>query len=102
MLHRSVTRADRDAPGDEASLKKADNHWAEIKSRKVTYRIVGMPDRDFLKVPDHREASYTAPVDNVIKAVASYYGLKPSDIKSVATRHAWSCTGGDDPTRAGP
>ena len=28
------------------SLKKADNHWAEIKSGKVTYRIVGMPDRD--------------------------------------------------------
>src|SRR5690349_21400524 len=47
------------APGDEIALKKADNHWAEIKSGKVTYRIVGMPDRDFPKVPDHREASYT-------------------------------------------
>jgi hypothetical protein len=34
----------------------SDNHWAEIKSGKVTYRIVGMPDRDFPKVPDHREA----------------------------------------------
>jgi DNA polymerase-3 subunit beta len=45
------------APGDEISLKKADNHWAEIKSGKLTYRIVGMPDR-FPKVPDHREASY--------------------------------------------
>jgi DNA polymerase III sliding clamp (beta) subunit (PCNA family) len=47
------------APGDEITLKKADNHWAEIKSGKVSYRIVGMPDRDFPKVPDHREASYT-------------------------------------------
>jgi DNA polymerase-3 subunit beta len=47
------------APGDEVTLKKADNHWAEIKSGKVTYRIVGMPDRDFPKVPDHREATYT-------------------------------------------
>ncbi len=44
------------APGDEITLKKADNHWAEIKSGKVAYRIVGMPDRDFPKVPDHREA----------------------------------------------
>jgi hypothetical protein len=43
-------------PGDEILLKKADNHWAEIKSGKVTYRIVRMPDRDFPKVPDHREA----------------------------------------------
>ncbi len=47
------------APGDEISLKKTDNHWAEIKSGKVSYRIVGMPDRDFPKVPEHREATYT-------------------------------------------
>ncbi len=47
------------APGDDITLKKADNHWAEIKSGKVSYRIVGMPDRDFPKVPDHREATYS-------------------------------------------
>ncbi|CAN5854389.1 DNA polymerase III subunit beta [soil metagenome] len=47
------------APGDEVTLKKTDNHWAEIKSGKVAYRIVGMPDRDFPKVPDHREAQYS-------------------------------------------
>ncbi|HTR52334.1 MAG TPA: DNA polymerase III subunit beta [Kofleriaceae bacterium] len=46
------------APGDDITLKKADNHWAEIRSGKVNYKIVGMPDRDFPKVPDHREASY--------------------------------------------
>jgi hypothetical protein len=27
-------------------FKKADNHWAEIKSGKVSYRIVGMPDAE--------------------------------------------------------
>jgi DNA polymerase III subunit beta len=48
------------APGDEITLKKADNHWAEIKSGKVNYKIVGMPDRDFPKVPDHREIEFTA------------------------------------------
>jgi DNA polymerase-3 subunit beta len=47
------------APGDDITLKKADNHWAEIRSGKATYRVVGMPDRDFPKVPDHREASYS-------------------------------------------
>jgi len=47
------------SPGDEITLKKTDNHWAEIKSGKVTYKIVGMPDRDFPKVPDHREAQYS-------------------------------------------
>ena len=55
------------APGDEITLKKADNHWAEIKSGKVSYRIVGMPDRDFPKVPDHREASYTAVESAVLR-----------------------------------
>lgn len=42
-------------PGDEISLKRADNHWAEISAGKVDYRLVGMPDRDFPKIPDHRE-----------------------------------------------
>jgi len=55
------------APGDEISLKKADNHWAEIKSGKVTYKIVGMPDRDFPKVPDHREASYSTVESAVLR-----------------------------------
>jgi DNA polymerase-3 subunit beta len=53
------------APGDDITLKRADNHWAEIKSGKVTYRIVGMPDRDFPRVPDHREATYT-PVESAV------------------------------------
>ena len=55
------------APGEEVSLKKADNHWAEIKSGKVTYRIVGMPDRDFPKVPDHREATYSTVESAVLR-----------------------------------
>jgi len=55
------------APGDDVTLKKADNHWAEIKSGKVTYRIVGMPDRDFPKVPDHREASYATVESAVLR-----------------------------------
>jgi DNA polymerase-3 subunit beta len=46
------------APGDELTVKRTDNHWAEIKSGKVNYRIVGMPDRDFPKVPDPREVTF--------------------------------------------
>jgi DNA polymerase-3 subunit beta len=55
------------APGDDVTLKKADNHWAEIRSGKVTYRIVGMPDRDFPKVPDHREATYSVVESAVLR-----------------------------------
>lgn len=45
-------------PGDEVLLRRADNNWAEIKSGKVDYRLVGMPDRDFPKVPDHKDIEF--------------------------------------------
>lgn len=45
-------------PGEEISLRRAENNWAEIKAGKVSYRLVGMPDRDFPRVPDHREVDY--------------------------------------------
>jgi DNA polymerase III subunit beta len=45
-------------PGDEITLRRADNNWAEIKAGKVDYRLVGMPDRDFPKIPDHREVEF--------------------------------------------
>lgn len=46
-------------PEDELLLRRTDNNWAEISSGKVNYRLVGMPDRDFPKVPDHREAEFS-------------------------------------------
>jgi DNA polymerase-3 subunit beta len=67
ILAKSLFDLVANAPGDEVTLKKADNHWAEIKSGKVTYRIVGMPDRDFPKVPDHREASYATVESAVVR-----------------------------------
>jgi DNA polymerase III subunit beta len=47
------------APGDEITLRRADNNWAELKSGKVAFRVVGMPDRDFPKVPDARESQFS-------------------------------------------
>ena len=43
---------------DDIAIRKVENNWAEIKAGKVSYRIVGVPDRDFPKVPDHREAPF--------------------------------------------
>ena len=67
ILAKSLFDLVANAPGDEVTLKKADNHWAEIKSGKVSYRIVGMPDRDFPKVPDHREATYATVESAVLR-----------------------------------
>jgi len=54
-------------PGDELTIKRADNSWAEIVAGKVKYRVVGMPDRDFPKVPDHREAPFCDIEANVLR-----------------------------------
>jgi DNA polymerase III subunit beta len=42
-------------PGEELALKRADNHYAEIRAGRVDYKVVGMADRDFPKLPNHRE-----------------------------------------------
>ena len=52
-------------PGDDVVVKRAENNWAEIKAAKVAYKLVGMPDRDFPKMPDHREVKY-AKVDAAV------------------------------------
>jgi DNA polymerase III subunit beta len=45
-------------PGEDIVFKKAENNWADIKAAKVAYKLVGMPDRDFPRMPDHREVKY--------------------------------------------
>ncbi len=42
-------------PGESLSLKRADNNYAEIRAGRVDYKVVGMADRDFPKLPNHRE-----------------------------------------------
>ncbi len=44
-------------PDEEISLQRAENHWALIKAGKINYRLVGMPDRDFPRIPDPREVT---------------------------------------------
>jgi len=45
-------------PEGEVTVRRTENNWAEISGGKVNYRLVGMPDRDFPKIPDHREADF--------------------------------------------
>jgi DNA polymerase-3 subunit beta len=57
------------APGDDIVVKRAENNWAEIKAGKVNYRLVGMPDRDFPKIPDHREIPFTQIQADVLRTM---------------------------------
>jgi DNA polymerase-3 subunit beta len=45
-------------PGETLSLKRTENSYADIKAGKVEYKVVGMPDRDFPKLPNHREVKF--------------------------------------------
>ena len=45
--------------GEQITLKRADNNWAEISGGKAHYRLIGLPDRDFPRLVDHREVSFT-------------------------------------------
>src|SRR5580765_1156769 len=45
-------------PGEDLSMKRADNNYAEIRAGRVDYKVVGMADRDFPKLPNHREVEF--------------------------------------------
>lgn len=45
-------------PGDRLSLKRADNQYAEIVAGKVNFKVVGLADRDFPRLPNHREVKF--------------------------------------------
>ena len=43
-------------PTDEVRVRRTDQNWAEIRSGKVEFKVVGMPDRDYPKLPSIQEA----------------------------------------------
>jgi len=45
-------------PGESLSLTRTENQYADIKAGKVEYKVVGMSDRDFPKLPNHREVKF--------------------------------------------
>lgn len=49
----------RNLPDEMIKIEKGDNNWVEITSGTARYKLVGSSDRDFPKLPDHREVSFT-------------------------------------------
>jgi len=46
-------------PGESLTLTRTENQYADIKAGKVEYKVVGMSDRDFPKLPNHREVKFS-------------------------------------------
>src|SRR4029079_10075877 len=51
-------------PGEEVRVRRTEQNWAEIRAGKVEFKVVGMPDRDYPKLPSAKEAE-TFKVDPV-------------------------------------
>jgi DNA polymerase-3 subunit beta len=43
-------------PDDEIRVRRTEQNWAEIQSGKVEFKVVGMSDRDYPKLPSIQEA----------------------------------------------
>jgi DNA polymerase-3 subunit beta len=43
-------------PEDEVRVRRTEQNWAEIRSGKVEFKVVGMADRDYPKLPSIQEA----------------------------------------------
>jgi DNA polymerase-3 subunit beta len=56
--HPRVNIASRLTPRSTRHLTKTENNWAQIKAGRARYKLVGTSDRDFPKLPDHREATF--------------------------------------------
>src|SRR3954453_2536361 len=52
-------------PADEVSVRRTEQNWAEIRCGKVEFKVVGMPDRDYPKLPAIAEAQ-TSSVDTAV------------------------------------
>jgi DNA polymerase III subunit beta len=52
-------------PDDEVRVRRTDQNWAEIKAGKVEFKVVGMSDRDYPKLPAIQEAE-TFPVESAV------------------------------------
>ncbi len=44
--------------GKDVLFKRLENNWAKIKSGKAQYKVVGMSDKDFPKLPDPNEVEF--------------------------------------------
>ena len=52
-------------PDDEVRVRRTEQNWAEIRSGKVEFKVVGMSDRDYPKLPAIQEAQ-TSKVDSAV------------------------------------
>jgi len=74
----------RNLPADEVHLVKAENNWAQIKAGKARYKLIGMSDRDFPRLPEHRKIEFS---EIPAQALADMIGKTLFSVSTDDTRH---------------
>lgn len=74
----------RNLPAEDVHLTKSENNWAQIKAGKARYKLVGMSDRDFPRLPDHREVSFS---EVSASSIATMIGRTLFSVSTDDTRH---------------
>ncbi len=54
MAARQLYEIVKGLPGDEVRVRRTEQNWAEIRAGKVEFKVVGMADRDYPKLPQRQ------------------------------------------------
>src|SRR5215831_1514016 len=63
VMARQLYEIIKGLPDDEIHVSRTEQNWAEIRAGKVEFKVVGMADRDYPKLPSIQEAE-TCKVDS--------------------------------------
>jgi DNA polymerase-3 subunit beta len=89
-------------PGERLSLKRAENSYADITAGKVNYKVVGLPDRDFPKLPNPKEVTFhtisSSPLLDLINK--TLFSISTDETRTHLNGVLFECDGVGDQTTA--
>ena len=85
----------KNLPGDRLMLRRTENNYAEIMAGKVNYKVVGLPDRDFPKLPSYREVTFHAVDAAVLRDLISktFFSISTDETRSHLNGVLFECEG---------
>lgn len=85
-------------PGDRLTLRRSDNNYAEISAGKVNYKVIGLPDRDFPKLPNQREVKFHAVDAATLRDLISktFFSISADETRSHLNGVLFECDGEGD------
>ena len=89
-------------PGERLTIRRADNNYAEISAGKVNYKVVGLPDRDFPKLPNHREVKFAKIDAAVLRDLINktFFSVSTDETRAHLNGVLFECDGAGDKASA--